>query len=99
MSFMTITFGVVFQEDGLDKDGVREDLKQYCPIIDECDGKVTTVDGEEIPSWIFVMRTDNFGTYTRLKLDYNAYDDHFMLFPRAPGDFGKPVKELERVLI
>lgn len=93
MSFMTITFGVVFQEDGLDKDAVRENLKQYCPIIDESDGSIMNVDGEEVPVWIFVMRTDNFGTYTRLKLDYNAYDDHFMLFPREPGERRSPFVE------
>lgn len=75
---ISVRFGVVFQIDGLDLDGVCEDLKKY--------GEVTEVQDNELngtPVKIVFMESD-FGKFTRFKLNYNAVpaeDCQYILFP------------------
>lgn len=74
-----VRFGVVFQVDGLDLEGVCEDLKKY--------GEITEIQDNELddntPVKIVFIDSD-FGKFNRFKWDYNAVsaeDCHYLLFP------------------
>lgn len=78
---MRIRFGVVFQQDGLDKDAVRDDLNRMGTVVDESDGSIENKDGIEVPVWVYLMDGD-LAQFTRVKLAYNAESYNYMLFPR-----------------
>lgn len=80
---MFINFAVVFQEDGLDKDGMREELSKLAKIVQESDGTIENKDGNEVPIWAYLM-TGSLSEYIGIKLKYNCEEHNYMLFPREP---------------
>jgi len=73
-----VKFGIVFQVDGLDLDGVCEDLKKYGEITEIMDNDL---DGTPVK---IVFLDSDFGKFNRFKWDYNAVpaeDCQYLLFP------------------
>ena len=66
-----VNFGVVFQEDGLDKDGMREELSGLATIVQESDGTIEDKDGNEVPIWVYLM-TGSLADYIGIRLKYNC---------------------------
>lgn len=84
MSMFGIRFAIIFQEDGLNLEAVKDDLKRYGEITEIDDDILTLSDGEH-PVKVIYMDSD-FGKFLRLKLDYNckcAEDSNYVLFPCA----------------
>ena len=78
MAGFMVRFGIVFQVEELDLEGVCEDLKKYGTITEIMDNEL---DG--IPVKIVFMES-GFGGFNRVKLDYyavSAEDSPYLLFP------------------
>lgn len=82
-----ITFAVVFQQDGLDKDWVRKELlSQKVQIVEENDdiGELIDIHGNVVPIWAYVCE-GSLAQFIGIKLKWNCetINDYF-LFPREP---------------
>lgn len=79
-----VKFAIIFQEDGLNLEAVKDDLKRYGEITEIDDDILTLSDGEH-PVKVIYMESD-FGKFFRLKLDYNcrcSKESNYVLFPCA----------------
>ena len=81
--FLKIRFGMVFQEDGLDKDGIREELLKVCNVMDESDGSKEDINHNVVPIWVYILEGD-FSDYIKIKLKYNCEVNEWLLFPIEP---------------
>lgn len=73
---MVVRYFIVFNEDGLNKDEVRKDLKKYGTIEEEKDDVLD--DGTGI--WMVLMESV-FSKFIRIKLDYNCVERNYILWP------------------
>ncbi len=78
---MVVRCGVLFQDDGLDLEGVKEDLSKYGKVFD-----VQKVNLDEDTPCTLVFLEQSFANHFKLKLDYNcttAEDNEYILIPMA----------------
>ena len=78
---MVIRCGVLFKNDGLDLEGVKEDLSKYGTIFD-----VQEIELDEDTPCTLIFLEQSFANHFKLKLDFNcatAPDNRYILLPMA----------------
>lgn len=80
-----IRYGIVFLQEGLNKESMRDELSKIANIFEESEGTITNKNGQEVPVWVYFM-DGSFGAYLKTKMTYNCESHNYMLFPRNPGE-------------
>ena len=94
---LTVTFVMVFKVDGLDEEGIKEDLEKDADILDVMEDTIGYLDddGKEIlePVKGFVLRAP-LEKYLGLRFEYNCYEldgQKYVLYPMAKGEKEKAI--------
>ena len=78
---VTGNFGIVFREEGLDKDAMRKELSSMVKISGETDGTIEDIHGNEVPLYVFMI-DGLWVDFMKLKIKYNCDQNGWYLFPR-----------------
>lgn len=90
-----VRFAIIFQEDGLDLEGMKEELSQHGTITEIQDDMIIGDEGN-IPVKI-VYITGTLSDYWSVKFKYNCVENpmqRYVLWPMAGYEERKKAKEL-----
>ena len=78
-----IRFAIIFQEDGLDLEGMKTELSDCGKVTDVQDDEIINDDGSKTPVKIVYMDSDLAG-YMKVKIRYNCVENpmqKYVLWP------------------
>lgn len=81
---MGVKFVIVFQMDGLDVEGMKEELNKICTVT-ELQEDILELSTGKVPVMLYYM-DGTLAQFMRAKLRYNckaALDNNYVLFPMA----------------
>lgn len=84
---LRVGFVIIFLEDGLNKDAIRQELESFCTIVEESDGTILNKNGEEEPIYCYIM-DGPFSSFLLISSKYNCESDPenpYYLYARNPG--------------
>ena len=79
-----VRFGIIFKVDGLDLEGVKEDLSKDVTVTEVLDDTLVE-DNEPVK---VILCDGEFAKYLAVKLRYNCWNDphqHYLLWPMQIG--------------
>lgn len=85
---LRVGFVVIFPEDGLNKELIRQDLGNICTIVEESDGSLTNKNNIEVPMYCYIM-DGSIKEFHSIQNKYNCEslpDNPYYLYVREPEE-------------